>query len=214
MSARTAVNSTKAAAALGPNWVNDVLGLWYGQWGPAQWFAGGSHVDEKCREHYHDIWECISVSPAPANDLASYCASTPRECFSDPRAALAGVIVYDQAPRNMFRSTARAFQTDAHALALSKHAVATGLDKDLEPDEKMFLYMPYMHSEVLADQEEALVLFSALGGPMQEQTDAIAKEHRDIVAKYGRFPHRNAVLGRENTPAEVEFLKEHEGFGQ
>ncbi|BEI90009.1 uncharacterized protein CcaverHIS019_0300790 [Cutaneotrichosporon cavernicola] len=216
--ARTAANGSKAAATLGPNWVNQVLGLWYGQFGPSQWFTGGVDVDDKCRVHYNDIWECIGASPAPPhgnpNDLASYCSSTPRECFTDPQAALAGVIVYDQAPRNMFRRTARAFQTDAHALALSKYAVAKGLDKGLKPEEKMFLYMPYMHSEVLQDQEDAVVLFGTVGGDFQAEQDKFAKEHRDIIAKYGRFPHRNAVLGRESTPEEIKFLQDHDGFGQ
>ncbi|CAK9783615.1 DUF924-domain-containing protein [Cutaneotrichosporon oleaginosum] len=216
--ARTAANGTKAAAALGPNWVNDVLGLWYGVWGPKEWFMGGAPVDEKCREHLIDIWHCLSSAPAPPNpdpaNIASYCGATPRECFTDGRAALAGVIVYDQAPRNMFRATPRAFETDAHALALSKYAVAKGLDTALKAEEKMFLYMPYMHSEALADQDAAVELFRRLGGPMQAEADRFAVEHRDIIAKYGRFPHRNAVLGRQSTPEEIEFIKEHPGFGQ
>jgi uncharacterized protein (DUF924 family) len=216
--AATAANGTKAAAALGPSWVNDVLGLWYGAWGPKEWFMGGAHVDDKCKQHWTDIYECLSSSPAPPNpnpdDLSSYCGSTPRECFTDPRATLAGVIMYDQAPRNMFRRTPAAFGTDPHALALSKYAVAKGLDRDMKAEEKMFLYMPYMHSEALADQDASVALFGAVGGPFQAEQDKHAKEHRDIIVKYGRFPHRNAVLGRESTPEEVEFLKEHPGFGQ
>ncbi|TXT05080.1 hypothetical protein VHUM_03900 [Vanrija humicola] len=115
----------------------------------------------------------------------------------------------------MFRKTPEAFSTDPQALALSKDAVAKGFDAGCTDQEKLFLYMPHMHSEDLADQDAVVRLIEAMGNHDGKNSAVeFAKEHRDIVAKFGRFPHRNALLGRTNTPEEDEFLKSHGGFGQ
>ncbi len=126
-----------------------------------------------------------------------------------PRSLLALVIVLDQFPRNMFRGAATAFGSDALALELAELAIAKGFDVLLAPDEKHFLYLPLMHSESLEVQEQGVALYGPLGKP--EVLD-FAIQHRDIIARFGRFPHRNAVLGRENTAEETEFLKTHSGF--
>lgn len=189
-----------------PEWVDDVLHFWFKQFGPAEWFAGGAHVDALCREHYLPLWSKLAqASPTQA------CS----DCAAHPKTALAAIIVYDQFSRNMFRKTPEAFATDPQALALSKEAVAKGYDKDCTDPEKLFLYMPHMHSESLADQDAVVGLIEAMGNHDGKNTAVeFAKEHRDIVAKFGRFPHRNALLGRKDTPEEEEFLRSHKGFGQ
>ena len=111
---------------------------------------------------------------------------------------------------NMFRDEARAFATDVLAVSIARHALDRGFDEGLTEQRKSFLYMPFMHSENVADQERCVALFSALPGDMVKY----AIEHRDIVARFGRFPHRNPVLGRDATVAERAFLAGHKGFGQ
>jgi len=123
---------------------------------------------------------------------------------STPLAALALIVVLDQFPRNMFRGTARAFSTDSQALAAARGALERGLDQVLSPAERTFVYMPFEHAEDLAAQRRALALFEALDPNDMEY----ARRHHEIIARFGRFPHRNAVLGRESTPEEIEFLKQ------
>jgi uncharacterized protein (DUF924 family) len=125
----------------------------------------------------------------------------PVESFlTDPLTALAGVILFDQLPRNMFRGHADAYSTDHLALAIAKGAIARGFDKELAKDERKFLYMPLQHSEQLDDQNQALLLFTQLGDDEQIK---YSKHHRDIIARFGRFPHRNAILGRASRPEEI-----------
>jgi uncharacterized protein (DUF924 family) len=132
-----------------------------------------------------------------------------------PRGRLAYVIALDQFPRNMFRGTARMFEGDAQAQAAAIEGVARKHDRSLTFGERSFLYMPLMHSEDPALQDQSVALFAAMpaDGPpeLQEQLKGglgYAERHRDIVARFGRFPHRNAVLGRESTPKESEFLQQ------
>lgn len=120
-----------------------------------------------------------------------------------PRGRLAHILLLDQVPRNVYRGTPRAFETDGMALAKAKAAVASGTDAALIPVERLFLYLPYQHSESLADQVQSVELYDALGN---DDWLGFARQHYDIVARFGRFPHRNAVLGRETTPEEAEFL--------
>ena len=122
----------------------------------------------------------------------------------DARGSLALVILLDQFPRNMFRGTARAFGTDAKALAISEKAIERGFDRTLIPAERAFLYMPWQHVESLDVQERSVRLFEALDfGKMLD----FAIRHRDIIARFGRFPHRNHIVGRDSTAEEREFLK-------
>ena len=122
---------------------------------------------------------------------------------STPLAALALVVVLDQFSRNMFRGTRRAFAGDPAALAAATHMLEGGFDRLLCAQERTFVYMPFEHAEDLAAQRRSLVLFEALDPNDMEY----ARRHHDIIARFGRFPHRNAVLGRESTPEEIEFLK-------
>jgi uncharacterized protein (DUF924 family) len=132
-----------------------------------------------------------------------------RDWLQTPRACLARIIVLDQFPRHIHRGAAAAFSSDALALEAAKHLVSSGWDRDLLPVERMFAYLPFQHSESLADQERSCALCKPLEGfPETPTVYRYAAAHRDIIARFGRFPHRNAALGRANTPEEAEFLKQ------
>jgi uncharacterized protein (DUF924 family) len=132
-----------------------------------------------------------------------------REWLDDPRDCLARIIVLDQFPRHIYRGSARAFSTDALALEAAKHLVGTGGDRDLLPVERMFAYLPFQHSEALEEQDRGCELCEALKAfPETADAHRYALAHRDIIRRFGRFPHRNALLGRASSPEEVEFLKQ------
>jgi uncharacterized protein (DUF924 family) len=117
----------------------------------------------------------------------------PADFLSTPTAALAAVILFDQLPRNMFRDHAESFATDHLALAIAKAAIERGYDEDLPPQQRAFLYMPFEHSERFEDQQRSLLLFTRLG---DEEMLRYARLHHELIARFGRFPHRNAMLGR------------------
>lgn len=119
--------------------------------------------------------------------------------------ALALVILLDQFPRNLYRGTARAFATDARARSVAEEALAAGHDRTLAPFMRPFLYLPFEHSEAMADQDRSVALFRALG---DEKALSFAISHRDVIARFGRFPHRNAALGRASTAEELAFLEQ------
>lgn len=180
------------------NWVDEVLSFWFDEVGPEAWFKGNGELDEKIRKRFGALYERLSTN-------------APRESSQDARGALAAIILFDQFPRNMFRGTAKAYSTDDLAVRIAREAVDNRFDEKLSPEERQFLYMPFQHSEVSADQEHAVMLFKALDN---EEGVRYAIEHRDIIQRFGRFPHRNRALGRKSTPEEEEFMKEHKGFGQ
>lgn len=179
-------------------WVSKVLDFWFGELGYEDWFGGDEKLDGIIRSRFLDLHEQLKSS-FTAPDA------------TDARTALAAIILFDQFPRNMFRRTPEAFATDALATSIARYALDKEFDQSADEKHKPFFYMPFMHSEVLADQERCVDLFRALG---ESNSLKYAIEHRDIVAAYGRFPHRNNVLGRESTPEELEFLKGHSGYGQ
>jgi uncharacterized protein (DUF924 family) len=129
-----------------------------------------------------------------------------------PAGAVALIVLLDQIPRNLFRGTARAFATDAKARAVARQAVEAGMDRDLLPVERVFLYLPFEHSESLEDQERSVALFESLpvtaDYPAAERDNTVdyARRHKVIIERFGRFPHRNAALGRKSTPEEIAFL--------
>ena len=168
------------------DWRSDVLKFWFGLTYD-DWWRGGPELDHRIRERFLKLW-------AEKRQL------TVDAFLDDPLTALAAVILFDQFPRNMFRGHADQFATDHLALAIAKAAIDQGYDEQLETDERVFLYMPFQHSEILADQDRAMLLFSALG---DERYLTYARKHRDIIARFGRFPHRNAVLGRTPRPDEI-----------
>lgn len=168
------------------DWRADVLKFWFGLTYD-QWWGGGPEIDHRIRQNFLRLW-------AEKREL-------PVERFlGDPLTALAAVILFDQFPRNMFRDHADQFATDQLALAIARAAVDKGFDEQLEPQERGFLYMPFQHSEDLADQNRGLLLFTALGDDKQL---GYAKKHHEVIERFGRFPHRNKVLGRAPRPEEL-----------
>lgn len=160
-----------------------------------RWFTKSEAFDREVRERFLPLYE-----EAAAGKLARL-TETALDC-------LALTVVLDQFPRNMFRGTARAFATDPLALEAARHAVAQGFDRALLPVERLFVYLPFEHSEALADQDRSCELTRALNGyPETNDVYRYAVLHRDIIRRFGRFPHRNAILGRASTLAELEFLK-------
>jgi uncharacterized protein (DUF924 family) len=178
----------------------EVLLFWFG---PAaargrrdpRWFDKDEAFDHECRARFLGLHE-----QAAARALSSW--------RSEPGGCLALILLLDQFPRNMFRGTPRAFATDALALEAACHAVERGYDRERLPVERMFVYLPFEHSERLADQDRACELTKPLEA-FPETADAYryALAHRAIIERFGRFPHRNAILGRASTPQEIEFLK-------
>jgi uncharacterized protein (DUF924 family) len=168
------------------DWRADVLKFWFAL-KPQQWWKADPELDHRIKLQFLKLWFEKRQLPVAAFTI-------------DPLTAAAAVILFDQFPRNMFRGHADEFSTDHLALAIAKEAVARGLDKELAHNERKFLYMPFEHSENLADQNESLLLFTELGDA--EQID-YAKRHRDIIERFGRFPHRNAILGRAPRAEEI-----------
>lgn len=179
-------------------WVAEVLEFWFAELGPKDWFEPNPETDREIAERFGDLHERLR-------------AMEPEHLAAAPDTALAAIIVLDQFGRNMFRKTGRAFSGDQIALAIAHSAMRKGLDAHMTEQQRMFLYMPYMHSENLSDQERSVDLFRALGN---ENSLKYAIEHRDIIARFGRFPHRNKALGRTSTADERAFLEQHSGYGQ
>ena len=173
--------------------ISDVLDFWFAPGQEARWFVKDEAFDAEVRARLGALHEA-----AAAGRLAAW-KETAGGC-------LALVLLLDQVPRNLFRGEPRAFATDAAAVAVTRQALAGGLDRDLSQVQRLFLYMPLEHSEALADQEDCCRLVAELTDK-PEWAD-YARQHRDIIARFGRFPHRNAVLGRSNTEEETAFLAE------
>lgn len=168
------------------DWRSDVLKFWFGLQ-PKQWWNGGPELDHRIRQKFLKLW-------AEKRQL-------PVEAFlTDALTAVAAVILFDQLPRNMFRGHADAYSTDHIALAIAKAAVGKDLDEELQKPERKLLYMPFLHSEHLDDQDRALLLFTKIGDDEQIK---YARHHRDVIARFGRFPHRNAILGRTPRTDEI-----------
>ena len=168
------------------SWQDDVLNFWFGL-NPDQWWRGGDALDSLCADRFLELYVHERQLP-------------PEGFLSDSRTALAAVILFDQLPRNMFRGHADQYMSDTLALAVAKGAIVRGFDHQLSKDEKTFLYMPFQHSEVLADQQRALALFTSLH---DDWLLGYAKKHLAIIERFGRFPHRNTMLGRQPRPDEV-----------
>lgn len=173
----------------------EVISFWRDA-GPDRWFTKDAAFDAQIRERFFDTYEA-----AAAGKLSGWEHSA--------QEALALVILLDQFPRNMFRGDARAFATDPLALAVAAGAIVRGFDSQVPVELRSFFYLPFEHSENLADQERGIAFYRAAG-----DADGLkwAEIHADIIRRFGRFPHRNAVLGRSTTPQEQKFLDDG-GFG-
>jgi uncharacterized protein (DUF924 family) len=166
----------------------DVLAFWFGQQKKA-WFEKDPAFDEQIRSRFLPLYEQAAQGAL-------------RGWLDAPGSCLALVIVLDQFPRNMFRGSARAFEADPLAREAARRIVERGWDREMTEDERGFAYLPFEHSESLEDQETSMRLFE--GSASFEW----ARRHWEIVRRFGRFPHRNAILGRASTPEEIEFLKQ------
>jgi uncharacterized protein (DUF924 family) len=179
----------------------DVLAFWfgwpdasdYGQYRKA-WFVKDATFDAAIRERFFGTWQLASQGV-----LSDWSVST--------RSTLALIVVMDQFPRNLFRGDARSFSTDSLALQAACKLVDAGLDAVLLPVERSFVYLPFEHSEDPVMQDRSVQLFAALEShPAGPQMLDYARRHRDVIARFGRFPHRNAALGRVSTPEELDWL--------
>lgn len=174
----------------------EILKFWFTEPANQHWFNSTQELDDQIRDRYQSLWE-----QAATGALDDWKQSA--------KGCLALVIILDQFPLNMFRGEAKSFSTEQQAVAITKHALEQGLDQQLPKDQLAFLYMPLMHSESLADQDQAVACFEAAG--LQYNLE-FAQHHREIVRRFGRFPHRNAALGRQGTAEELEWLASDEAF--
>jgi uncharacterized protein (DUF924 family) len=170
----------------------EVLDFWLGEVGPADWYAGGEALDDDCRERFGDVWQ--AAHDGGLEHWVEGAAGT-----------LAYLVICDQLARNIHRGSALAFATDARALAAAKRAVAEGWDLQAPEPERQFFYMPFEHSEHPDDQATAVQLLTERLASDPEMA-LHARAHQAIIARFGRFPFRNAALGRQTTPDEAAFL--------
>ncbi|MBX4930703.1 DUF924 family protein [Rhizobium bangladeshense] len=168
----------------------EVYDFWFVRCGRDLWFRATPELDVEIRDVFRDTHLALA-------------AGVGDEWRADPVSRLAAVIVLDQFPRNIYRGTGLAVATDGLALREAKLALAAGADQAVELACRTFFYLPFEHAENLDEQERSVALFTALGD--EEYLD-YAVRHRDVIAAYGRFPHRNAMLGRESTAAELDYL--------
>ena len=173
-----------------PNRAGEVLTFWE-EAGPAMWYRQDDSFDRTIRDRFGALWDAASRGRHDNWAVG-------------PRGVLALLILLDQFPRNMFRDNALAFATDAQALRVAHLALSNGWDQRIAPPLRQFFYLPFMHSERLTDQDRSVRLFVARMGGGDNLLHARA--HREVIRRFGRFPYRNAALGRTNTPAEQAFL--------
>ncbi len=169
-----------------------VLQFWFDQSEPSQWFKADPVFDLTVQERFEAL-----LHKAKRGELFDWRKSA--------QGRLAEIIVLDQFSRNIYRDSAQAYAADALALVLAQEAVALGCDEALPPEQRAFLYMPYMHSESKLIHQHAMVLFSA---PGLENNLAYEQKHKVVIDRFGRYPHRNKVLGRESSSEELDFLTE------
>ena len=181
----------------------EVLAFWFGREGEEgygelreAWFSRDPDFDREIRDRFEEVYE-----EAVAGELEAW--------KEEAQSCLALIVVLDQFPRNMFRGDARTYAADGLALAAARHAVERAYDRELPPFQRMFVYLPFEHSENLENQRFSVDLFRRLSEEIgSEDLMVYAVQHLRIVERFGRFPHRNEVLGRRTTPDEAEFLKE------
>jgi len=180
------------------NWQNDVLSFWFETLTPKQWFQSSKTVDDAIQNQFEPLIDSVAQQASSIQGL-------------DSHSQLAAILVLDQFPRNCYRGSPKAFDYDPIALTIAQGVTAQGLDSAMSQPERQFCYMPFMHSENLAHQNQSLELFNNLG---VEGGISSAVEHRDIITQFGRFPHRNEVLSRQSTREELEYLTDAKRFGQ
>lgn len=170
----------------------EVLDFWLGEIGPDGWYLGSAEIDDACAARFGELVDALA-----GDGLEHW--------IDGPAGTLAYLIIADQFSRNIHRGTARAFATDAHARAAARIALAQGWDLEAPEPERQFFYMPFEHSEDMADQDLAVELM-AERMPSDPEMLLHARAHRDMIRRFGRFPLRNAALGRDSTKAETDFI--------
>lgn len=170
------------------SWPSDILKFWFEELKPADWWNKNDAIDNICKERFFELWQ-----EQKANSADIF--------LTDAETALAATILFDQFPRNMFRDHADAYSTDHLAQQIAEKAVDLELDRRLSEQQRPFLYMPFMHAEDMRLQNKSVTLFTKLGS-----NEKFANNHRDAIAQFGRFPHRNALLGRTTRPEEQEAI--------
>jgi len=173
-----------------------IVDFWFSDAVRPLWFKSTAEFDNQLRDRFGMVWQ-----DAAAGKLDRWAESA--------EGALALVILLDQIPLNIYRGKARSFSTEAKAREIAERAIDKGWDTTLPDEQKAFLYMPFMHSETLADQDQAVALYQAAG---LEDNLKFAQHHQDIIQRFGRFPHRNEILGRQNSEAEQAYLASDEAF--
>jgi uncharacterized protein (DUF924 family) len=172
--------------------ISDVIHFWFNELEPKQWFMKDLNLDKTIQSRFSDIHHAATMG-----ELYTW-----RETA---KGRLAEIIVLDQFSRNMYRDTPQAFAYDTMALVLAQEAILIKADAQVAFEQRMFMYMPYMHSESAVIHKQAEVLFSLPGAEYNYEFEL---KHKAIIDKFGRYPHRNAILNRVSTPEEVEFLKQ------
>jgi uncharacterized protein (DUF924 family) len=175
-----------------PEAIDEILKYWFEELSPGDWFKPSVARDAEISARFGGVYEELKRGVPPS-------------WLAWPDGFLAAILVLDQFPRNMFRGGPHAFATDALALALAKRAIAEGKDMLVPRERRAFVYMPFQHAENAADQARSVELFTALGNQLNLD---FAVRHKEIIDRFGRFPHRNAILDRQSTEAEEAFLKE------
>ncbi len=183
---------TDSHDAVTADWAAALLDFWFNQIGEQGWWNRDPALDRSCKMRFHAMWEEKRRVPA-------------EEFLERADDALAAVLLFDQLPRNMFRGSAAAFSTDALAREVARGAIAHGYDIQIGGAGRLFFYMPFQHSEALDDQILSLSLFEGAG---DEKSLAFAQQHYAMIERFGRFPHRNAALGRVDAPGEQEAIRE------
>jgi len=171
--------------------IQEILDFWFSDEVKPMWFNSTPEFDELLRDRYEKVW---GIARAGSYD----------HWEQEADGALALVIILDQFPLNMFRQDARQYSTEAHSRVVSSNAIKAGFDHKMTHAQKAFLYLPFMHSESLEDQDTAVSLYAKDG---LEDNLRYANHHRDVIKRFGRFPHRNEALGRKSTDEEIEYLK-------
>lgn len=179
------------------NWHNDVLSFWFVELTPKQWYMADDKLDDLIMQRFGPV-------------VAALSSELPDDVMQSADKCLAAIICFDQFTRNTYRGSGKAFAQDDKALKLAEHMVEKGWDKSMGPMHQQFTYMPFMHAEDIEIAKTSLKLFSQMG----EETAKAAQDHFDIIERFGRYPHRNDVLGRFNSPVEVDYLKGAQRFGQ
>lgn len=178
---------------------DEVLAYWLDEVGPEGWYAGGAELDGAVRGRFEQAWDRASEG-----GLSLW--------LTYPSGTLAYILLTDQFPRNMYRDDARSFALDRVALAAAKMAISRGWDLKIDEPARQFFYLPLMHSEILSDQDRCVRLILTRLPEHGAPNLLHARAHREVIRRFGRFPYRNAALGRSDTPAEAAFLRSG-GYG-